>query len=423
MPIHTKQSPKCLSDLLLGGLPGREGASAASILRICERELGRQIRSMHDEGLDTGPLRAQKVFVRIEKGHPDFSFPGRSVPRKRPLREMGRLKALADLGLFFRFEFGLTAAARFLGAYFSPDNLGRAEKAGLRKRVVEVFTRALFDQLRRQDKLCTRRNAFFAPISFARCRGWRRSVVQEADLKGLMAHSAEIMENARVLKAGRSSRVAVVEDFPHGPAVLKRMVPRDMRSRLKNMLRPAKALRSWRLANGLVARRIPCALPLAFWSTGPTGYLLTKFVDATPLRVLLRSHLPAWNEAERAGAAEKLAALLARAVRNLHAMGYSHRDLKPSNILVGLKAARPVSVYIMDTDGIRAQYQPLTVAKRARDLGRMAAPLGPLFGKGDCLIRRLVENYLGWSAARADLAFEFSRLVRSSANRYSQRGR
>jgi len=422
MQKNTKQSPKSISDLTLDKSQDK-GGHAAAFLRLCERELGRSIRKLHDENLDIGALRADGVFVRKNKGHPVFDFAGEFHPRKSPLREEDRFKSLAELGLFFNFEFGPPATARFLDGYFTPGNLSRAERVELRKKLVKNLDRVFYTRLRNFDKFCTQQNASFAPISISGCRGWRRTSVPEADVQRLMARSAEIMENAKVLKSGRSSRVVLVEDFPHGPAVLKRMVPRDLHSRIKNMLRPAKALRGWRFANGLVLRRVPCALPLAFWTRGAKGYLLTKFVDATPLRVLLRSNVPAWNEMERAAAGEKLAALLAKTVRNLHNMGYSHRDLKPSNILVELKAGIPIGVYIMDVDGIRAQYQPVPMSKRAKDLGRMAAPLTPFFGKEDCFIGRLVENYLGWSAAKPDLVSQLSNLVRAQAARYSLRKR
>lgn len=116
-------------------------------------------------------------------------------------------------------------------------------------------------------------------------------------------------------KAGSESAAAIKIIRPHGP----NGVASD---------------RAWRELDLLQQARSP-SVPrlLDFGRTGHSLYLVTEYIEGTPLDRLFGGQEPADGEGLRTRM--QLLTRIGRAVQDLHERGVIHRDLKPSNIIVG----------------------------------------------------------------------------------------
>lgn len=139
-----------------------------------------------------------------------------------------------------------------------------------------------------------------------------------------------------------------------------------------------RAIRSWRVGQGLVERKIPTARPVAVLIPGRPRfgrrtYLATEWLEGTENLHLYGWSLAAAKPAERRRKAVRCATSLGRLVGLLHAWGISHGDLKASNLLV-LDHGQSLETFLIDLD--QACITGRTPPRGAvADLARLAAGL------------------------------------------------
>jgi hypothetical protein len=90
---------------------------------------------------------------------------------------------------------------------------------------------------------------------------------------------------------------------------------------------------------------------------------------------------------------------LGRFLRRLHDAEVVHRDLKPAN-LVAWPTPRGVAYAVVDLDGARATRRPVPWRRRARDLARLDASVGPAVSRA--ARHRVLRGYVA-SFERAGL--------------------
>ncbi len=164
--------------------------------------------------------------------------------------------------------------------------------------------------------------------------------------------------SARVVRARLPGRLE--------PVVVKRFPPTAPGRR-------PRAFTALLRAAGLEERGLPAATPLLA-ATGPGGSVLVS--AALPGPTLWEALRPGGAAAAWSGAGRRrLLEDLGRALRRLHDAEVSHRDLKPLNLLVLGTPEEGFRLAVVDLEGARLRYRPVSVGRRARDLARLAAGL------------------------------------------------
>ena len=105
-----------------------------------------------------------------------------------------------------------------------------------------------------------------------------------------------------------------------------------------------------------------------------------------------------FDEVVAAGSAgPPLLEMAATVVHALHDAGFVHRDLKASNLLLG----RDGRLRVVDLDGARRAPRGPSLARRARDLARLAASVEVLGGDAAALVESYADA-AALSGARRD---------------------
>lgn len=205
--------------------------------------------------------------------------------------------------------------------------------------------------------------------------------------------------------------------------VMKRYAPT-----WRDRFRTPRAVRAFRRAYALRIRGVACPEPLlaAADGSGAGVYVAARAGGATPAVDLHAAVVGA------PGAPSPFAALppaarrdalhrLGRFLRRLHDAEVVHRDLKAPN-LVAYPTARGVAYAVVDLDGARATRRAVGWRRRARDLARLDASVGPAVSRADR--HRVLRGY-GASFERPGLPLaELARLVaRASARKRGPTGR
>jgi tRNA A-37 threonylcarbamoyl transferase component Bud32 len=132
----------------------------------------------------------------------------------------------------------------------------------------------------------------------------------------------------------------------------------DLGARLKQLIRPAKALREFQHALAISDRAVPTVLPLAMGEGlgGPGGresFFITRGLDhVQPLGRFLETELPLLPSNERTLARHRVAATLGVFVARLHEAGIAHHDLHVANIMIRREEAGP-ALFLLDLDSVR----------------------------------------------------------------------
>lgn len=124
--------------------------------------------------------------------------------------------------------------------------------------------------------------------------------------------------------------------------VLKRYNFKKPLNLLKDLFRPTRAMRAFRLAHHLELAGLPTARPLA-------AGIRTRFGLTTTSYLLMKELKGAVPLEEATQDQSCLVAGVARLVGRLHDEGFSHRDLKITNLMVGPKG----QLYLIDLEGLR----------------------------------------------------------------------
>lgn len=145
----------------------------------------------------------------------------------------------------------------------------------------------------------------------------------------------------------------------------------DVRSWLRQLVRPAKSRIEFDRALAVAARGIPTIRPLAVGERGQAAaesYLLTHALDETEqLSAFLETTLPGFPQARQARVRQRLASVLGAFLAQLHSAGVTHHDLHPGNLLVQLDAADEPSLFLIDLHAVRLS-GPLTWPARRANL-------------------------------------------------------
>jgi tRNA A-37 threonylcarbamoyl transferase component Bud32 len=163
---------------------------------------------------------------------------------------------------------------------------------------------------------------------------------------------------ATVIKDGPHRAVYRVR-LPHLDCHVKHYRVLGWRSRVRQLIRPVKAMREATIANDLAARGIPTPEALA-WGVESAGlgprasWLITKTVgDSIPLNSYLESILPTLSPKLQTRTRQRLARAVGRFLTRLHAAGLIHHDLHPGNLLVRMTADGEPMLWLIDLHAVR----------------------------------------------------------------------
>jgi serine/threonine protein kinase len=176
-----------------------------------------------------------------------------------------------------------------------------------------------------------------------------------------------LVKDSRTTKAGRCS------SLPDGPELfIKRYNYQGFLYAMKDLVRSSRARRAWVTANGLQARGISTAPPVAYlerrrWRVLHESYLITEAIEGEGLLEFTRrgAESQAFFREKR-----RLVSEIATLLRRLHESGVSHRDLKGQNILLQEESPGRFRPLLVDLDGVRLGR--VGWRRRVRDLARLA---------------------------------------------------
>jgi hypothetical protein len=133
----------------------------------------------------------------------------------------------------------------------------------------------------------------------------------------------------------------------------------DLRSWLRQLVRPSKARTEYDNALDVAARGVPTFVPLGVGESlsalGPgDSYLVTRCLEETePVSTFLESTLPRLPEARRARVRRHLAEELGRLVAHMHEAGVAHRDFHAGNLLIRLADDDRPMLYLIDLHAVK----------------------------------------------------------------------
>lgn len=139
---------------------------------------------------------------------------------------------------------------------------------------------------------------------------------------------------------------------------LKHYRVHDIRARLRQLVRPAKARAEFERTLEVKRRGVPTFTPIGLGEChgGPAAgesYLLTKTLAGTePVDAFIQRTLPQLDPHRRPGVRQRLAAALGRLMRQIHDAGIRHRDLHAGNVLVRLEGGDDLSLYLIDLHAV-----------------------------------------------------------------------
>jgi tRNA A-37 threonylcarbamoyl transferase component Bud32 len=133
----------------------------------------------------------------------------------------------------------------------------------------------------------------------------------------------------------------------------------DLRSRLRQLVRPSKARSECRRAVAVAGRDVPTVGPLAFGERTAglrpgDSFLITRSLDDTePLSVFMEKTFPGLDPALQGRLRQRLARELARLIARMHEAGMVHVDLHPANLLLGLTPDDRPRLHVIDLHAVR----------------------------------------------------------------------
>ncbi len=166
----------------------------------------------------------------------------------------------------------------------------------------------------------------------------------------------------------RCGQAQIVKEGPHRTVYriyladaclyLKHYRLADLAARLRQLIRPAKAMREFHHALALSERAVPTVLPLAMGERiGSRGSRESFFItrgleEVQPLGRYLETDLPLLSEAEQTHARHQVAAALGVFVARLHEAGIVHHDLHVANVMIRHEESGP-ALFLLDLDAVR----------------------------------------------------------------------
>lgn len=162
---------------------------------------------------------------------------------------------------------------------------------------------------------------------------------------------------ARVVKHGPHRTVYHVT-LPGLTFYLKHFRVADVRARLREMVRPAKARMEYDRALAVAGRRVPTITPLGLGvravGIGPgDSFLATHTLeDVEPLSTFLETTLPGLPPVRRTRLRRRVAEELGALIARMHEAGILHHDLHAANLLITVRPDDSLRLFLIDLHAV-----------------------------------------------------------------------
>jgi tRNA A-37 threonylcarbamoyl transferase component Bud32 len=202
---------------------------------------------------------------------------------------------------------------------------------------------------------------------------WWRTVL--ADPESSLRHPPWHLKDSRNVTLARIPP----PDSGQSGLVLRRLNYGRWRARFRDLFRPSRAQRAFRVALVLEAAGLPVARALAvadrrWWRWPQHAYLVSDQIEKAQTLAQVAHGRVAWPRS----LVRAVAVLLA----HLHESGFIHGDLKASNILIKTDTGDP---WLIDFDGVR-RFNRVPRARAASDLARLLTGIIEAGGNGSALL-------------------------------------
>jgi tRNA A-37 threonylcarbamoyl transferase component Bud32 len=170
--------------------------------------------------------------------------------------------------------------------------------------------------------------------------------------------------SARVVKHGPHRTVYYVT-LPGLHFYLKHYRLMDVRARLRELVRPAKARLEYDRAMAVAERGVSTVVPLALGELPRAArpgdsFLITQSLEGTqPLDAFLETTLPGLDRHRQAQVQQRLATAAGRFIAGMHRTGVLHHDLHAGNLLVRLDEEDRPALHLIDLHAVTAHDGPL----------------------------------------------------------------
>jgi tRNA A-37 threonylcarbamoyl transferase component Bud32 len=147
----------------------------------------------------------------------------------------------------------------------------------------------------------------------------------------------------------------------------------DLRTWLRQIIRPAKARMEFDRALAVAARQVPTITPLGLGEgcarPGPSeSFLVTRGLDnVEPLNIFIEQKLPTFDRSRSFRIRQRLAKELGHLMGRMHNAGIIHRDLHAANLLVRLDRGDWPRLYLVDLHAVHLG-RPLSWTARCDNL-------------------------------------------------------
>lgn len=266
-------------------------------------------------------------------------------------KPLDRKTCLQNLAMFFaQFPIALDAGiAPLLGHYLkTADTLNAAT-------TTEALTRELQDAViaARKQRLHTYSRKLFRSTTAHRLVHTHNRmaiydrVLHSSELEEIIEDPDRLLVNARMLKEGNSSTVAVVL-FDGREFVLKRYNVKGFLHGLKRLFQPSRAHHSWR--NAAILEMLGIATPhavlmveeRALWLFRRRAWILSEYIDAENLLVQLE------NDKDGTFPFASVVARFEVLLQSFQTYHISHGDMKASNFVI-----KDDRLYVLDLDAMK----------------------------------------------------------------------
>ncbi|MCK4325573.1 hypothetical protein KAW55_02330, partial [bacterium] len=184
---------------------------------------------------------------------------------------------------------------------------------------------------------------------------------------------------------------SIVLERTHGQEriAIKRYDKPALKRKLKDIFRPSKAMREWRMGNWLLERGISVAIPLAVGERRRLRILKDSFLicreieGANKLRDYISTLKPPLSAPARKERGQIMSSL-AKKLKEVHDKGFFHGDLNTSHIIMQSGEGRELVFYFVDFESSRLR-RKLSLGHRIKDLARLNESMPSLVNRADKL--------------------------------------
>jgi tRNA A-37 threonylcarbamoyl transferase component Bud32 len=301
------------------------------------------------------------------------------------------------------------ARAAWMGQYGEEVGLGASARAQLASQVERKIERLRMQRFRSRTRRCLMNSSRFCLDKPPGRRIYRQRSIALDALAGLIgAHRADVRQHAPSVMSQRKRSAVTQQKLGHEDVCVKSFSVGGLVGRLSALAWRSRGKRAWIAANGLVARKVPTAEPLALVEELGWGesFLVTRYIrDAVPLKLWVKGPGAECPAASR----RELVDAVAGVVRRLHEARVYADDLSAKNVLVR-RAGSQWEAFIIDVDNTQlwrrltwrrrlwnlAQLNDLTErvspGERCRFLRAYAGPDWPLFRRDAKAIIELTQQ-------------------------------